>query len=422
MLITIPYGTKRISFNVPETNVAGVLLPNPSIPRFPPAAIHQAIRYPISTVPMKSLVSPHSKVVLLCEDITRPTPLDILLPCMLDELQTAGVSKENILIIFALGSHRPMSSEEMRTKLGSHIYENYQVVNSEFQDPSKLVYVGTTKSGGDIYIDKRVIEADVKIGVGSIFPHPATGYTGGAKILYPGVAGETTVAQFHLSAARVNKNLFGEVENPVRQEMETWVDRVGLDFIVNAILTPTGEIYQVVAGHYIEAHRHGIRFCQELYTVKVQELADAVIVSSFPADLDFWQAGKAIMAAEKVVKTGGTIILVTPCYEGVGPHASFLRFCGAKDIRGLLTLAQKGGLAPEEILPLSVAALIHYARRRAEIIIISDGLESIDIEEAGFKSCRDINDALEYVFLVHGKNAKIYVIPYGGHTCPILTK
>jgi len=421
MLITIPYGTKHISFNIPETNVAEVLLPNPSVPKVPPA-IFQAIRYPIGTAPLSSLVNPRSKVVILCEDITRPTPLDILLPYILDELQTVGVSKENILIIFALGSHRPMTSEEMRAKLGSDIYERYQVVNSEFRDPSKLVYVGTTESGVDIYIDKRVIQADIKIGIGSVFPHPAAGYTGGAKILYPGVAGEMTVAQFHLSAALVDKNLFGEAENPVRKEMETWVDRVGLDFVVNAILTPTGEIYQVVAGHYVEAHRQGIRFCQELYTIKVQDLADAVIVSSFPADLDFWQAGKAIMAAEKVVKTGGTIVLVTPCYEGVGPHASFLRFCGAKDLKGLLTLAQKGGLTPEEILPLSVATLMHYARRRAEIIIISDGLKSIDIEEAGFKSCRNINDALEYVFLVHGKNAKIYVMPYGGHTCPILTK
>jgi nickel-dependent lactate racemase len=421
MLITIPYGTKHISFNIPETNVAEVLLPNPSVPKVPPA-IFQAIRYPIGTAPLSSLVNPRSKVVILCEDITRPTPLDILLPYILDELQTVGVSKENILIIFALGSHRPMTSEEMRAKLGSDIYESYQVVNSEFRDPSKLVYVGTTESGVDIYIDKRVIQADIKIGIGSVFPHPAAGYTGGAKILYPGVAGEMTVAQFHLSAALVDKNLFGEAENPVRKEMETWVDRVGLDFVVNAILTPTGEIYQVVAGHYVEAHRQGIRFCQELYTIKVQDLADAVIVSSFPADLDFWQAGKAIMAAEKVVKTGGTIVLVTPCYEGVGPHASFLRFCGAKDLKGLLTLAQKGGLTPEEILPLSVATLMHYARRRAEIIIISDGLKSIDIEEAGFKSCRNINDALEYVFLVHGKNAKIYVMPYGGHTCPILTK
>jgi nickel-dependent lactate racemase len=421
MLITIPYGTKHISFNIPETNVAEVLLPNPSVPKVPPA-IFQAIRYPIGTASLSSLVNPRSKVVILCEDITRPTPLDILLPYILDELQTVGVSKENILIIFALGSHRPMTSEAMRAKLGSDIYENYQVVNSEFRDPSKLVYVGTTESGVDIYIDKRVIQADVKIGIGSVFPHPAAGYTGGAKILYPGVAGEMTVAQFHLSAALVDKNLFGEAENPVRKEMETWVDRVGLDFVVNAILTPTGEIYQVVAGHYVEAHRQGIRFCQELYTIKVQDLADAVIVSSFPADLDFWQAGKAIMAAEKVVKTGGTIVLVTPCYEGVGPHASFLRFCGAKDLKGLLTLAQKGGLTPEEILPLSVATLMHYARRRAEIIIISDGLKSIDIEEAGFKSCRNINDALEYVFLVHGKNAKIYVMPYGGHTCPILTK
>jgi len=421
MLITIPYGTKHISFNIPETNVAEVLLPNPSVPKVPPA-IFQAIRYPIGTAPLSSLVNPRSKVVILCEDITRPTPLDILLPYILDELQTVGVSKENILIIFALGSHRPMTSEEMRAKLGSDIYENYQVVNSEFRDPSKLVYVGTTESGVDIYIDKRVIQADVKIGIGSVFPHPAAGYTGGAKILYPGVAGEMTVAQFHLSAALVDKNLFGEAENPVRKEMETWVDRVGLDFVVNAILTPTGEIYQVVAGHYVEAHRQGIRFCQELYTIKVQDLADAVIVSSFPADLDFWQAGKAIMAAEKVVKTGGTIVLVSPCYEGVGPHASFLRFCGAKDLKGLLTLAQKGGLTPEEILPLSVATIMHYARRRAEIIIISDGLKNIDIEEAGFKSCRNINDALEYVFLVHGKNAKIYVMPYGGHTCPILTK
>lgn len=422
MTITIPYGHNSLSLDIPDGNISGILLPNTRVSQLSPSMILQALERPIGSPPLRSFVSSRSRVAILCEDITRPTPLDILLPYLLNELHHVRVPKENILILFALGSHRPMSPEEMRAKLGPSIYENYQIANSEFRDPSKLVYVGTTQSGVDIYIDKRVVDADVKIGVGSIFPHPVAGYTGGAKILYPGVAGEKTVAQFHLSGALVSKNLFGEIENPVREEMETWVSRVGLDFIVNTVLTTSGEIYQVVAGHYIQAHRQGVHFCQELYAIKVRDVADAVIVSSSPADLDFWQAGKAIMAAEKIVKTGGTIILVTPCYEGVGPHDSFLRFCAREDVGDLLVAAQKGELSPEDVLPLSVAALLHYVRKRAEIIIISDGLKRDDIEKTGFKYFSDIHDAVEYVFVRHGVNAKIYVIPYGGHTYPMLTK
>lgn len=419
MNISIPYGRERLEFQVPKRNLVDVLHPNEiTPPDSEKGEIETAIDHPIGTKKLNEIVRPNDRVVIICEDITRPTPADKILPVLLDRLHAAGIANDDILIVMALGSHRPMTEAEMAEKVGQEIFAQVRVVNSEFQDKSKLVDLGRAPGGVRVWIDQRVVAGDIKIGVGHIVPHPGAGYTGGGKIIYPGVAGAETVAQFHLRSALLNRNILGDEENLARQEMEGWIDTVGLDFIINCILTPEDRIYRVVAGHYVKAHRTGVKFSRQVYGVRAREKVDIVVVSAHPADIDFWQGGKGLLSGDLIVKDGGSLILTAPCFEGVGPHPSFLDYCGADNPDRLLNEARQGKVDANEALPLSVGVMTARIIKRTKIGIVSKGLSEEQAKRAKLEYFSDLDGALQAALSRHGRGAKVSVIPYGGHTYP----
>jgi nickel-dependent lactate racemase len=203
--------------------------------------------------------------------------------------------------------------------------------------------------------------------------------------------------------------------------MEGWVEVVGLDFIVNCVLTPKGKIYRVVAGHYISAHRQGVQFAREIYGVPARERAEIALVSSHPADFDLWQGTKGILSGELILKDGGTLILLAPCFEGVGPHPSFPDYIGGEGLEPLLQEARAGRLEPREVLPLSVGFLLNKVRKRIKIFLVSTGITAQEATRAGFVYFPNPEAALGEALRRHGLGARIAVIPYGGHTYPYLT-
>ncbi|MGI6326130.1 MAG: lactate racemase domain-containing protein [Saccharofermentanales bacterium] len=195
----IPYGNENVSFNVPDnTEVIPVSMPEVSVPLDPDIEINHALDNPIGTKKIEQLVKPSNKVCIICDDVTRPTPVKQILENLLKRLLSAGVSKKNIYIVFALGSHRYMTETEMIKRVGKEIFADYRVLNSEFKDPEKLIDMGYSKTGAKIFVSRVVMNSDIRIGIGNIVPHPAMGWSGGSKILYPGVTDEVTVTQFHI--------------------------------------------------------------------------------------------------------------------------------------------------------------------------------------------------------------------------------
>jgi len=412
--ISIPYGKRDIEFEVSHKSLCEVLNPHEvTVPSFE-EEMNRALEHPIGTKQLAEIVHQKRKVTIACEDISRFARTDIIIESLIHRLNRGGIPYENITIVIALGSHRPMTEEEIRTKIGESIFSRVQVANSEFKDKRYLLDLGLAPGGVRIWADKRVIQADVKIGVGSIVPHPALGYTGGAKIIYPGVVAEETVAQLHLRSAILNKNVMGQVDNPVRKEMEKWVDTIGLDFIVNAVVTPKNETYAVVAGHYVKAHRRGVEYAKEIYELKAKKRVDILVVSSHTADQDFWQGTKGVIAGERIVKDGGTLILVTPCYEGVGPHPSYINYTGSHNHENLLQKAWEGKTAREEVLPLSVGALVARAKKRLNLMLVSDGIDGEQARLAGFDYFKTLDEAVQEAFQRSGRNAELSVLPYGG--------
>lgn len=385
MRVTLPYGKEKVHFDVPDKNFIGMVDP-PFVEQMEnlPAAIKNAIDHPIGGKRLEEIIVPGKKIAIIVDDGSRPTPIATILPILLPRIEKAGARPEDIRIVVALGSHRYMTEEELRERVGNAVYERYEVLNSEFQKPEGLVYVGDTPEGVKIMASKCVIETDIHIGVGCLVPHPVMGWGGGGKILYPGIAGEQTVAYFHLKASLYNENMFGRDTTAVRNMMENWVDAIGLDFIVNVVLNAKLQIADVVAGHYVQAHREGVRRGKQIVGYQVKEKADAVIVSSHPADQDFWQSPKALYSAEAALKgtEGGTMVLVSPNYEGIGPHPEFPAFMGRDDGDEVVLARMRGEVEGD---PLAIAGGNGMAkvRKRRRIIVVGDGLTPEELQQCG---------------------------------------
>ena len=386
MKVTMPYGSETVQFDIPGKNFIGMMDPEFTKPieNLEEAIVH-AIDHPYGCRPLEEIVVPGKKIAVIIDDGSRPTPQKKILPILLKRLEETGAKREDIRIVAALGSHRYMTEEELRERVGEEVYDNYAVMNSEFRDPEKLVYVGDTPEGVKILASKVVMDTDIHIGVGCLVPHPVMGWGGGGKILYPGIAGERTVAYFHLKASLFDENMFGCDTTPVREMMEGWVDSIGLDFIINVILNAHLEIADVVAGHYVAAQREGVRRGKKIVGFQVTEKADVMICSSHPADQDFWQSPKAMYAAEPALKgeRGGTLIMISPNYEGIGPHAEYPECMGRDDGDEIVKAFFRGEEIKGDPLAIAVGNSMSKMRRRRKLIVVGDGVTKEEMEKCG---------------------------------------
>ena len=217
------------------------------------------------------------------------------MPLLLDEINAARVPDDDVTLVIATGTHRPLTAAELDRKYGSRVIDRIRVRTHDCLDGDSLAHFGVTRRGTDIWVSRAVVEADVRIGVGNIVPHHPTGWSGGAKILLPGVAGRHTTGQLHLLGA--TEQQLGKVDTPCREEMEDFARQVGLGCIVNTVLDRRGRMCGVVAGHYVAAHRRGVDMARQVMGVPFDRQADIVLASTYPIDFDLFQADKGLFSA-----------------------------------------------------------------------------------------------------------------------------
>ncbi len=416
--IRLPYGGAGMELSVPVDRLAATLEPQPVAAAANPVTdIEAALDSPIGTPALADLARGRKSAIVICDDVTRPTPAWLALPPVLQRLESAGIARSDILIMMALGTHRPMTEAEMTRKVGAEVMAHYQVVNSEFWLEDKLRYLGEV-DGLPLYVDRRVMEADLKISIGTVLPHPAAGWGGGGKMICPGVAGERTVRSLHYLQGATPRNLFGDVNSPVRAVIEKWAGKVGLDFTLNLILTGKGEVYKVAAGHFIQSHRRAVELALDVIGAPFADRTDIVIVDSHPADLDLWQATKAITAGDLAAADGGTVVLVTPCPEGVGPHAELPEYIGAPEVEPLLERIRRGEVA-EPIAASGSATLVRMGER-IRFGVVSGGLTREEAESMRFSCYDSAQDALDRLLEEYGPQARVTVILQGAETLPYL--
>ncbi|KNZ41017.1 nickel-dependent lactate racemase [Acetobacterium bakii] len=416
MKIEIVIGKEKQEVNIPDKNLLGILKSN-SIEKslVGSEAVSYALNNPIGTPRLKDIIKKGEKIVIITSDITRPLPSYIVLPGILKELKEKCVRSEDITIVFALGSHRKHTAEEMKKLVGDHIYSTIKCVDGDSKD---FVHMGKTRLGTPVDITRIVAEADRRICLGNIEYHYFAGYSGGAKAIMPGVSTREAIQMNH-SCMVDPLAVAGKIDNnPVRMDLEEAIEHCPIDFIVNVVLDEKKNVIHAVAGHYIEAHREGCKFLDRIYSKKIEELADIVIVSQggAPKDLNLYQTQKALDNAKHAVRKGGIIILVGSCEEGFGEKTFEKWLRAAPDSQSLIERIkndfQLGG---------HKAAAIAMVLEKSDIYFVSK-MEPELVKSIFMKPYPSVQEALRSAFDNLGYDSKVLVMPFGGSTLPVLSK
>ena len=420
MRISFPYPDMK-PLEVPEQNLLGIFSPSIlKIEESEEEIIEKAFSQPIGSELLSERLKGCRDVLIVVDDYTRTTPVQKILPRLLKESEIGGIQPGGIKILVALGTHRPMTEEELIKKLGEEIPKQYPILNHQWWDSSQLAFLGETEKGTPIFVNRLVKEVDFIIGIGQIVPHRVSGFSGGGNIIQPGICGEETTGRTHwLSAQFRGREILGKIENPVKKEIERVAERAGLRWIVNTIQDGSGRLIEVVAGDPIQAYRKGAIRSLQVFQSELPQEADIVIADSHPYDSELWLASKGIYASELAVRKGGVVILITLCQEGVSPSHPEVLELGYQTFEEVDQKVHTG-----LIKKLTVAAhLVHVGRvikERAKGIMVSQGISKSETERLGLLHAREPQEALEIAFSLMGRNAKVAILQRGGEILPII--
>lgn len=412
MEIELGFGAGVQKLAVPDENLIGILLPNPVEHALTgEEEVLRALSEPIGTPRLGEIVHPGEKIAIVTSDITRPMPSYKVLPALLDELYAAGVRREDITVVFGLGSHRKQTPDEQKKLVGERAFVEVKCIDG---DDSDCVHIGTTRRGTPVDIVRPVAEADRRICLGNIEFHYFAGYSGGAKAIMPGVSTRAAIQSNHsrmVEQAAAAGRLDG---NPVREDIEEAAGMVGVDFILNVVLDEHKQIVRAVAGDVVQAHREGCRYLDRLYAKRIYERVDIVVVSQggAPKDLNLYQTQKALDNAKHAVKDGGVIILVGSCKEGMGEHVFEEWMTKSPSPESMIERIEQ-----DFQLGGHKAAAIAMVLEHAEIYLVSE-LEPDFVSSIFLKPFSSVQTAFDAALARCGEEATVLVMPYGGSTLP----
>lgn len=413
MKVAFGYDKIKVELDLPTQNVIAVLRPNESFGSSPiseSAEIERAIDNPYGSPRLEGIVKPGETVAIITSDITRPVPSYKILPVIIDRLVRAGVKKEDVTIVFALGCHRPHTEKEMRTMVGDSVFQSISCVDSI----DDFILVGTSSRGTPYEIFGPVVRADRRICVGNIEFHYFAGYSGGAKAIMPGVSTRNAISANHSKMVMPAAKAGALEGNPVRDDIEEVAHFIPIDFIVNVVLDEKKHIVKCVCGHHVKAHRVGCQYLDGMYRVQIPARADIVIVSpgGYPKDINLYQAQKALDNAKHAIKKGGIIIWLASSKEGLGEHTFEEWMLGHKNACDMIPHIQA-----DFQLGGHKAAAIAIVLESARIFLVSD-LEDDFVNRCHLEPFSDTSAALHEAFNSLGKCATIIAMPYGGSTLP----
>lgn len=421
MEIKLAYGKTGLTFKLPEYMDACVLEP-----KFvkgledQAGAVRYALRHPINSKPLRSLITGSEKVGIAFSDLTRPTPNHILIPALCTELDI--IPDEQILLFNSTGTHRSNTQDELGQMLGASIVDRYRIIQNNAQDRDSHIYVGTTKSGNEICLHKEFVECDVRIVTGFIEPHIFAGYSGGAKAIMPGLASLDSIIGNHSIANIDHKTAKWGITsgNPVWEEIYEVGMMLEPLFLVNVSLNKNSRITSVFAGDLTETHAEGCKFVREISMAPVSKPFDIVVGcnSGFPSDLNLYQSVKGMSAASQVVKKGGSIIIAAECQDGIPDNGNYGKLLKqAESPEQLLERIYAPGFQALDMWQAQLHAKICL---EADVYMFSQALSAEQIRMAFLKPSYSIESTLRELIGSYGPKASVCVMPEGPHTIPYL--
>ena len=424
----VPYGTSSLEFSLPPGMTAGLAVSKPVPPLADPAqAIRQALAHPTGSAPLRELAHAGSRVCIVYTDSTRATPDDLLVPALLTELEAAGVRDENITLLCGIGMHRPSTQAEKVARLGADVVQRYRVIDSEPQNPSALVDLGTTQGGVPVLVHRAAVEAELLIATGIVEPHQYAGYSGGRKTLAVGAAGEALISYTHGPAFIDHPGTrLGRIEgNPFHEAVSEAARRAGLRFILNVVLDDDKRMLRVEAGEPEETFRELVAFARSVYEVPIPHQYDIAIGGvGHPKDVNLYQASRApsylFFAPVPVVRPGGYFIIPAKCPEGAGAGVGEQRFLSAMrdapDVQSILDDARLHGYPPGQQRAFVMAKVLEQTR----VIIVGSECPEL-VAACKMIPAASMDEALAMAAAALGPACSVLMVPHALLTLPVIS-
>lgn len=417
----------RTNFQVPETwSVLNNVVLTPTNPTQPlRVMVDEAIAKPIGTLPLANLIQPTDKIVIIVDDLTRPTPKRAILTNLVNNLRRLDVDYDRIDILFGIGTHRPVSEAEAKEALGD-LVGTLRWTNHDCWSRT-LVPVGNCPICGDLKVNYMLPAADFRIAVGSIIPHPMAGFGGGAKAIMPGVSDFESIRRHHMSTFKPRVQLGQTADNPFREGICNAARLARLDFIVNAVYSAEDEVMAIVAGDVEKAHQRGVEMSLEEYGVEVEPKTDVTIISAYPYD-EGNQIIKPLVPAAMATKDKGTIILVASDIRGGSlPEQMLIAYDRiwaqvesdpaktAIDCIMNNRLIVEGGPIDHNL----AAYLILLILSRVRVVLVSPYVNIRQAARIGFGYAPTIEEAIGMV-AAKVPRATVSIVPLGGMVVPLV--
>ncbi len=420
--VTLAYGRDGLDVELPAERTTVIE------PRFVPGlpneadALRAALRSPHGSAPLRERVPAGARVGVVVCDVTRAIPSDRILPVLLDEL--GHVDPKHVTIFIATGTHRANTLEELDRMLGPAVARAYRIVNHDAFDLSRHRYLGETSSGGPIWIERDFLDQDVKILTGFIEPHLFAGFSGGPKMIAPGLASIETV--HHLHGARMiadPRAIWGITHgNPMHDTIREIASVVQPDFNLDVALNKEHQITAVFAGELFAAHKIGCELVKATAMQPVERPYEVVLTtnSGYPLDQNLYQAIKGVSVANQIVAEGGAIVAAAECSDGLpdfGNYKDILRMQPSPE--GLLGMIEGAGFRVHDQWQVQVQAQV---QRRARVHLHTDGLTEEQVRAAHLEPCHDVSETAARLLHQAGPDARLAVLPQGPQTIPYVRR
>jgi len=416
--VWLPYGETQVPVRIPDETMLRLVEPREKPgAQDPKAEILRALENPIGTKRLRDIAKPGNRVAIVVEDITRPSPSYLMVPPILDEVNQVGVKDEDITVIVGCGTHRPVRWEEMAQLVGEDVLKRVKVVNHDC-NAADLVFVGETSFKTKVYVNRNFAEADLRVLTGDIEFHYYAGYGGGRKAVLPAVSGAETIQHNHALLLHPNATTGVLEGNPVHVDMLEAARLAKVDFILNVVMNTKKEVVRAFAGDVEQAFTEGVKLVDEMYKVPVESPAEIAITSAdgTPHDVNLFQALKAVENAQNITKNGGIVILVAECREG---HGNQVFYDWMTEFRDLNEVERE--IKRKFVLGGHKAYYLLKALGKVKIILVSTLPDYYATGIFKLKTAKTVNDALRMAFNIVGKKSKIWIVPHGSTTLPVLS-